>query len=89
MGKPLQERRKSLLDLLLRRGGNSGHGAPVKRILKGEDLVAPGLIAESARELDQPFVGLRPTIAKENLAAPCEFNETAGKFGLRPRAIEI
>ena len=89
MDESFQERCESLLDLLLRRGGNSGHGAPVKRILKGEDLVAPGLIAEFARQLDQPFVGLRATIAEENLAAPGEFNETAGKFGLRPRAIEI
>ena len=89
MHKSFQKRCESFLDLLLRRGGNPGHGASVKGILEGEDLVATGWIAEFARQLDQPFVGLRATIAEENFAAPSEFNEAAGKFGLRGGAIEI
>ena len=49
-------------------GGQRGERAAVERILHDHDLVAAGLAAPLARELDEAFIRLGAAVAEENAA---------------------
>src|SRR2546427_9781729 len=69
--KPFEQRRESLAHLLLTGRRDGGHGAAVKGAQRCEDIVtAIALIpTEFAGELSLRFVGLGPTVAKENFVS--------------------
>src|SRR5437016_1800959 len=73
-------------------GTESPHGAAMKAVDHGDDLVAPGLAAQSS-QLDGRLVRLGPTVAKETLAAPSgALAERLGKQPLRlciPRVRDV
>src|ERR1051326_2586262 len=68
MSKSRHRRPEALLDLFLSSGGNAGQRATMKGVERREDFESAILVAESARQLEQPFVGLAPAVAEKTFA---------------------
>ena len=82
-------RLETLFDLFLTRRGDARQSAPVKRTVRGDDLVPALVVPEFSRELEQAFVRLRAAVAEKAPARADQPNERFRELGLRLGEIKI
>ena len=82
-------RLKAFFDFVLAGGGNARQRAAVKGIDRRENFKTALVMAEFARELEKPFICLRPAVAEKNFAGADAFDQLGGQPALRFGEIKI
>ena len=78
MSKTRNGRLETLLHFVLAGGGNTGEGPAMERVEGGEYFKSAFVVAKSARQFEQSFVGLAAAVAEKAFARADEAHQRLG-----------